>query len=201
MLICRNIRNGAIQRLWQIILIVCLLVNCWLGMQIIHECGHVITAYATGGQVAKVVLHPLVISRTDLAENPHPLAVVWGGPILGSLLPLTIYLLVAAMRFRAAYLLRFFAGFCLVANGAYIGTGRWLADEADPKVMLERGSSTWMLILFGVVATASGLFLWHRQGSAFGLGPNKKAIRVIDAIALASLLILIVATEGLINVR
>jgi hypothetical protein len=201
MLICRNIRKCIIQRVWQIILIVCLLANSWLGMQAIHECGHVITAYATGGQVAKVVLHPLVISRTDLAENPHPLAVVWGGPLFGSLIPLMIYLLVAAVRFRAAYLFRFFAGFCLVANGAYIGTGQWLADEADPKVMLERGSSTWMLVGFGIIATAAGLLLWHRQGGSFGLGPNKKAIRALDAVALASLLFLIVATECLINSR
>lgn len=45
-------------------------------MQAIHECGHVLGAWLTGGQVARVVLNPLTLSRTDLAENPRPLVVV-----------------------------------------------------------------------------------------------------------------------------
>jgi hypothetical protein len=42
----------------------------------------------TGGTVERVVLHPLSISRTDVSPNPHPVAVVWLGPIVGSVVPL-----------------------------------------------------------------------------------------------------------------
>lgn len=76
------------QRFHQVILIASTLLGSWLGMQAVHEFGHVVGAWLTGGQVDRVVLHPLTISRTDLARNPHPLLVVWAGPVFGCLLPL-----------------------------------------------------------------------------------------------------------------
>ena len=55
----------------------------WLWMMAVHEFGHVLHAWLSGGTVAKGVLHPLTISRTDVAPDPQPLFVVWGGPIWG----------------------------------------------------------------------------------------------------------------------
>src|SRR5438105_1787209 len=92
-------------------------------MQAVHESGHVFGAWLTGGRVARVVLHPLTISRTDVADNPHPLVVVWAGPIFGVVVPLLLWGAAAASRLPGAFLLRFFAGFCLLANGLYIGVG------------------------------------------------------------------------------
>jgi hypothetical protein len=86
-------------------------------MQSVHEAGHVVGAWLTGGRVARVVLHPLTISRTDLAENPEPLIVVWAVPIVGVLMPLLLWVLASTFRLRATFALRFFAGFCLLANG------------------------------------------------------------------------------------
>jgi hypothetical protein len=63
-------------RVHQAILIVSTVLGSWLGMQAVHEFGPVVGAWLTGGKVAKVVLHPLSISRTDLADNPRPLTVV-----------------------------------------------------------------------------------------------------------------------------
>jgi hypothetical protein len=66
--------------------------------------------------------------------------------------------------------LRFFAGFCLLANGLYIAIGSF--DRiGDCGEMLRHGSSMWHLWLFGVVTAPLGLWLWHRQGPHFGLGP------------------------------
>ena len=75
-------------RLHQALLMGSTLVLSWLGMMAVHEFGHVLGAWLSGGTIAKVVLHPLTISRTDLAHNPHPLLVVWAGPAVGVLLPL-----------------------------------------------------------------------------------------------------------------
>jgi hypothetical protein len=91
-------------------------------MQAVHELGHVVGAWVTGGKVTKVVLYPLTISRTDLAENPHPLVVVWCGPILGVVLPMILWGLAASFVMPGAFV-RFFAGFYLIANGAYIAFG------------------------------------------------------------------------------
>ena len=86
------------KRLPQVLLIVTFIGFSWLGMQVVHETGHVLVARLTGGEVIKVALHPLIVSRTDLGQNPHPLAVVWAGPLIGSGLPLLVFALAAAFR-------------------------------------------------------------------------------------------------------
>jgi hypothetical protein len=189
------------KRLPQIILIVSFIAFSWLGMQVVHECGHVLVARLTGGEVTKVALHPLIISRTDVAENPHPLAEVWGGPLLGSVIPLVLFGLAAASRAPGVYLFRFFAGFCLVANGVYIGLGPFLADGADPWVMTENGSPRWLLAVFGLLATALGLYLWHRQGRHFGFGEAKGIVNTRAAFVSLGLFLAVTGAELVRNVR
>src|SRR4051794_17898188 len=111
------------QRLPQVVLILSTLLLSWLGMMSAHELGHVLGAWLTGGGVVRVVLHPLTISRTEVAPNPAPLLVVWAGPLVGVALPLLAWGVACLLRWAGWYLLRFFAGFCLIANGAYIGVG------------------------------------------------------------------------------
>ena len=52
---CRAV-NGRLSA----ILIFSMLVASWLAMQVVHEFGHVLAAWATGGEVTRVVLQPLV---------------------------------------------------------------------------------------------------------------------------------------------
>ena len=148
----------------------------WLGMQAVHECGHVLGAWLSGGEVEKVVLHPLTISRTDLARNPNPLLVVWAGPSFGVLFPLALWGAAAVLHATGAFVFRFFAGFCLVANGAYIALGSF-GRFGDCGEMLRHGSRPWQLWLFGAVAAPIGLWLWHRQGVHFGLGTAEARVK------------------------
>ena len=190
-----------VKRLPQIILIITFIAFSWLAMQVVHETGHVLFAKLTGGEVVKVALQPLIMSRTDVAENPHPLAVVWGGPLVGCLLPLLLFALAAAFRAPAIYLLRFFAGFCLVSNGVYIGVGHFLANGADPGVMMNNGSPRWLLIAFGTLTFPLGLYLWHRQGPHFGLGDAKGRVDTRTALISAGLFITLAGFEIVRNVR
>ncbi len=137
-------------------------------MQATHEFGHICGAWVTGGQVEKVVLHPLTISRTDVSRNPSPLVVVWAGPILGSLLPLGLWMAVRQVLPPVSFLCRFFAGFCLIANGAYIAFGSF-AEIGDCGEMLRHGSPTWALWFYGTITIPMGIWLWHGQGLHFGL--------------------------------
>ena len=159
-------------RLHQIILVVSTLLGSWLTMQAVHESGRVMGALATGGHVARVILNPFRISRTDLAHNPNPLVVVWAGPMVGVTAPLLIWGVASAVRMSAAFLPRFFAGFCLLANGAYIGAGSF-DRVGDCGEMLLHGSELWQLWLFGAVTAPFGLWLWHGLGPHFGFGPAK----------------------------
>ena len=175
-------------------LLLCLVPLCWLGMQVVHEAGHVLAASATGGRVAAVVLHPLAISGTDVSPNPHPLPVVWAGPLFGSLAPVALWLLAAVVRLPSAYLWRFFAGFCLIANGAYIGSGAFdpVGDAAD---LARLGSPPWLLVLFGLAALPAGLALWHRQARHVGLGPDAHPVSRRHALIVLSLLAVTVTAE------
>ena len=186
-------------RLPQVVLVTSTVLGSWLGMQAVHELGHVVGAWLTGGRVARIVLHPLTISRTDLAENPHPLFVVWSGPALGVLLPVVAWAAVARLRMPGRYVLRFFAGFCLIANGAYIAGGSF--DRiGDCGEMLRHGSPIWHLWLFGAVAVPAGVALWHRQGPHFGLGSAggrvSAAVAYSTLVAFALLLALGLAVGG-----
>jgi len=182
------------KRFDQILLILSFLAFSWLAMQAVHELGHVLGAVVSGGGVERVILHPLVFSRTDVNPNPHPLLVVWMGPLIGGVLPLVAFLLAKVMRLPGLYLFRFFAGFCLIANGVYIAGGslEGLADAGD---MLRYGSSTWQLILFGLVTAPLGLYLWNGQGQNFGLDGSKGCVDRKATYVSLFLLILLVVVE------
>lgn len=152
------------QRLNQVIFVIALLSLCWFAMMAFHEFGHVLGAVLSGGTVERVVLHPLTISRTDVTPNPNPLTVVWLGPIVGCVLPLVAAALVSKRLAFARNTVMFFAGFCLLANGAYIAVGA-MDKVGDCGEMLKHGSPIWTLLLFGAVTIPAGLYIWHRIGS------------------------------------
>jgi len=156
-------------RVYQGMLILSTLGLSWLGMQVVHEAGHVLLAWAGGETVHRVILHPLAFSRTDSSHDHHPLLVIWGGPALGALLPLVALGLAKLARAGGSYLFRFFAGFCLLANGLYLGVGSFqeIGDAGD---LIRYGTPRGVLFAFGLVAAPLGLYLWHGIGPSFGLG-------------------------------
>jgi hypothetical protein len=190
----------AMKRLNQVLLIGTFLPLAWLCMMIVHEFGHVIAAWLTGGTVAKVILHPLVLSRTDLSYNPRPLLVSWAGPFLGSVIPLGIWLLGKGLRLDSLFLLRWFCGFCFVANGVYIGAGAF-TEIGDADDMLVYGSAKWQLVLFGLIFTPAGFAIWNRLGKDFGLGESNGSVSKRAAIISAGLLIIVLSVELVIGAR
>ncbi len=183
-------------RLEQAVLLVTFAGFCWLAMQAVHELGHVLGAHATGGTVVRVVLHPLTISRTDVHPNPQPLLVAWAGPVAGAGLPLLAYCTAHVLRAPGRFLFRFFAGFCLVANGAYIGVGSvyGIADAGD---LMRHGAARWQLVLFGVVAVSLGLALWNGLGPAFGFGAARGRVSRPAALVSLALFVLLSAVLAL----
>ena len=188
------------KRVEQVILIVTFVGFSWLAMQAVHESGHVVGAWVTGAEVTRVVLHPFTTSRTDLGRNPHPLAVVWAGPIAGAVLPLLAFVAARASGAPGVYLFRFFAGFCLVANGGYIAFGP-SEGLADTGVMILHGSPRWALVVFGIFTAPLGLYLWHRQGRHFGLGDANGRVSRQAVIVSVSLLLATAGMEMVVNSR
>ena len=194
----RHCRGEAVKRLYQVLLIGSFVGFSWLAMQAVHELGHVVGAATTGGQVTEVVLHPFTISRTDVQPNPSPLVVVWAGPLVGVALPLVTLGLANLVDAPGVYLFRFFAGFCLIANGVYIGAGsiQGLADAGD---MLRHGSPHWQLVLFGIITAPLGLYLWNGLGPKFGLGEANGAVSRPAAITSLALFVTLAGAEIMIG--
>ncbi|MDB5173130.1 MAG: hypothetical protein JWN51_1903 [Phycisphaerales bacterium] len=145
------------------LLVACLLYPAWLGMTAVHESGHVLHVWLSGGKVSHVSLPLFDFSRTDLSRNPHPQFVAWGGPIWGCVLPIAAWLLTFRAGNTVRQLVQLFAGFCLVANGIYLGVG-WVIGVGDAGDLLRHGAHVWELIAFGTVTVGTGLYLWHRVG-------------------------------------
>ncbi len=190
-------------RCFQVLLIASAAGFSWLGMQVVHEFGHVASLWMTGGSVDYVILHPLAISYTHPAANPHPLAVAWGGVVCGAFLPLAVHVLLrrvgqgeASAAKPHVYLSAFFAGFSLVANGAYLA-GDAVVRGGDARELIALGCPPWLLVLVGLPMIGLGLFLWNGLGPNFGLGAAHGRVDRRAAVATAAILAVLIGVEVL----
>lgn len=148
------------------------LIASWYGMQLAHELGHVLAAWTTGGTVQRVAVPVLGFSRTDVSPNPQALWVAWAGPVVGVLLPAVLWGAARLCFARDLKPLRFFVGWCLVCNGAYLGLG-WIDRVGDTGDLLRHGAAVLLLIAFGAGCIPAGLWCWHGLGSGMGLAKRK----------------------------
>lgn len=155
----RRIHGG----LWTALLFLLAAYPAWLAMLVLHEFGHVLHAFVSGGRPRSASIPLWGFSYTELASNPHPQFIEWGGFVWGCAIPLLLVLagLRIGGRVRLAALL--FGGFCLIANGVYLAAGQFdaIGDAGD---LLRHGVPRWLLILCGSLATLLGLWLWHMAG-------------------------------------
>lgn len=193
-------QGAGMHRLFQALLIVSAVAFSWLGMMAVHELGHVLHLRVSGGTVDRVLLHPLAISYTQPGKNPHPLVVAWGGAVWGCMIPLGILASVRLLARPWTYLAAFFAGFCLIANGAYLA-GDALLRGGDGRELVAHGSPPWLLVVSGVTAIAAGLLLWNGLSTHFGLGEARGQVdrraAVGTAVALLVLLLLQIGFSSL----
>lgn len=138
--------------------------------------------------MARVALHPFSFSRTDLESNPSPVFVAAAGAAWGVVAPLLAWMFVHAKRAKCAFLARAFAGFCLIANGAYLLSAGILpiGDAAD---LVRLGVPIWILMSAGLLGCAGGLAAWNELGKAFGLSGG-----VVDRSALHAALLALTIT-------
>ena len=170
----------------------------WLLMQAAHEAGHVVAGWMVGDRIEKVVLHPLAISRTDLAPGSNLLVTTAAGPVLGVLIPLLLWGLSIALKLSHRHWLHFFAGFCLIANGAYLGLAV-IVPVGDADVLLRHGAPIWALGLFGLITVSAGLLMWLRLGPHFGWGRSAQVITWRRTARIVAGLAAVIALETLLS--
>lgn len=145
-------------------------VASWLAMTALHEFGHGLNAWLSRGRVMHVELPPFGLGHTQVSPNPSPRFVAWGGALWGTFLGMSPLLFVRRAEL-AKWLVRFFAGFCLIANGAYLGSGSFVGDlngADDAHELLRHGTPVWQPVTFGLAAVAAGFGLWHGPGPRVG---------------------------------
>ena len=181
------------RRVYQVVLLTSLSIASWMGMMLIHEAGHVFAAVLTGGVVERLIWHPLTFSRTEVDPNPRPLIVAWSGPLIGAFYPWIAAWILARIGRGHVHLVRFFAGFCLIANGVYIGLG-WIDHVGDAGDLVRLGTPLVVMIGFGIAASGMGLWEWHRASPdlGFGQGPVTRTLRLDTVFAVGFALFLVV---------
>jgi hypothetical protein len=149
------------------------LIASWYGMMLVHELGHVAAALATGSRIESVRIPLVGFSQTEISVYHHPLWVVAMGPAVGVAVPLAVWAVVRGLtrRFRDRWTLeplsRFFAGFCLVANGGYLASA--IAQPVgDVEELVLFGVPIWGLTSLGGLGVLAGLAMWNGLAKAFG---------------------------------
>lgn len=181
-------------RLASILFITSTLGAAWLAMTAVHELGHVAHAWISGGGVVDVELPPRGLGHTRVWPNPHPQFVAWGGACWGSLLPSLVWLGVRRWATRFLPLAMFFAGLCLIANGAYLVAGGFIGtsnDADDAHELLRHGAAYWQFLAFGIPAILAGLWLWHGLGPVVRVPWRSPSIKLREAIVMLVVFLLL----------
>ena len=135
-----------------------LLVASWCVMTVVHESGHVVCGWAGGGTLQEADVAPWHLPHSRFAPDPRPLLTLWGGPVLGVLVPLAAAVVV---RRRWAW---FVAHFCLLANGSYIALGWAVGDsELDTTKLLRQGAAPVTIAAYCVVTIGVGYVGFRRE--------------------------------------
>lgn len=149
----------------------------WCVMAFMHETGHVVTSLALGGSVSQTELRPWRLPYTLFQSDPYPLVTLWGGPVLGCLVPMACWagarccliqkpgiskipatetpiLDASADCDSSSWILVDFVGwFCVLANGVYLVTGLIDAEPLlDSNRMRAEGCPAWIIIAIGFAA-------------------------------------------------
>ena len=132
----------------------------WYPFMCIHELGHCISAKINRGSIESVTLVPWRFSQTVIRDSRNPLMDAWMGPVIGVILPLLIWL-ICKKHPKMDFYSTLFAGFCLLANGLYIGIG-WIDKIGDCGDILKHQGNTPSMLFFGILTVIPGFLLWHR---------------------------------------
>ena len=127
-------------------------------MTTVHELGHIICGLGFGGTLTETDLLPWHLPYSFFEPDPHPLVTLWGGPILGVLIPVALALVI-----RTNWM-GFIANFCVLANGAYIAIA-WASGDRhlDTPKLLEHGAHPISIALYCLLTIGFGYVGFRRQ--------------------------------------
>ena len=122
-----------------------------------HELGHLVFGWLSGATLTEIELRPWRLPYTIFQPDPHPLFTLWGGPLLGALMPLTL------LTLDHGKITQFVAYFCLLANGSYLALA-WCApeDQLDTVKLLEHGAWPSSIAAYCLITITLGYWGFRR---------------------------------------
>jgi hypothetical protein len=128
--------------------------------KVLHELGHVIAYWTTGGTVEYIIIHPLSWSHCIPGSvSEYPNFTIWGGVVFGTIIGLMLVALV--WRWRGPYvMLSFMTGVvaCL-HNGFYLIFSCLAESRGDAMSLIYGGTSKAVVIAAGLLIFGIGLIL------------------------------------------
>jgi hypothetical protein len=143
----------------------------------LHELGHVLAMWATGGSVTRITLSPFYKSFTYFGSDPtFPLVTAWAGVLFGSTIGLLC--LVCFWRWRSPWILAIMmTGLCAIAvNGLYLTIDAALLAGGDATDIIDSGTPRLFVLLVGVSLIVLGLTIGYLLLPRMGLTSTDGAL-------------------------
>lgn len=140
---------------------------------VLHELGHAIAMWVTGGSVTRIVITPFSWSYTYYGSAPkYPQFADWSGLIIGSILSLLIVFMIRKQR--SPYVVPFlFAGFAPLLNGGgYFLVDALVLKRGDAASLIASGVPMSSVAGAGLLFLAVGLYLVIRNIYRMGIEPQ-----------------------------
>lgn len=135
----------------------------------LHEAGHILGAWCTGGDVSGIVIHPFSWSYAHAFSINHEGVVIWAGSVLGSLFGIPITLSVLKWR-RPGLLIPLLVGVvACIDNGAYLLLGSVFKLGGDGTVLSAEYAPAAAVAAAGLLMVCTGMLLAIPLISVLGL--------------------------------
>ncbi len=144
----------------------------------LHELGHALAAWMTGGAVQTMILHPFSTSFTEIASDPHPRITHIAGVVFGPAVALLGVWVAWPVRSAYCMPIHLTGVTALASSGIYllIGTVMGVGDADD---LLRMGVPAFPLILGGSLLLAGSLMLATAILPLLGIGRQHSVWRRI----------------------
>jgi hypothetical protein len=147
----------------------------WVLGIILHELGHAVSMWITGGVVDRITISPFSWSYTYYGSVPkYPNFTTWSGILIGSLFGLVILLAIA--RRPTPYLVPLvFTGVTpMLQGGGYYLIDTFISKEGDAASLIESGIPMTVVLGAAILIATMGVFFVIRFIYWNGIDPGDK---------------------------
>ena len=127
---------------------------------VLHELGHAIAYWITGGTVRRIIIHPFSWSYCIPGSvSEYPSFTTWGGVVFGTIMGLMLVALVWRWRGPYVILVIITGVVSCIHNGGYLIYDCLTASDGDATILISYGTSKLLIIVVGLFMMGIGLIL------------------------------------------